>query len=77
MTRVSPQGSAQSAKSKRVIIPLVAILIAVALATYLGTRSHLAPGQPPLADVDSLETLRTQFNRDNGQARLILLISPT
>lgn len=40
-------------------------------------QSELAPGQKPLIDIQSVETLRAQFNHDVGQTRLIILISPT
>ncbi len=63
--------------SKRNMIILVVFLISIVLAVYLETRPRLAPGQVPLADIQNLETLRTQFNQDVGQARLILLVSPT
>lgn len=56
----------------------VAILLAgILLAAYLESRPRLAPGQAPLVDISSIETLRTQFNRDIGQTRLIILVSPT
>ena len=62
--------------SKRTIVLLV-VLFAIGLATYLATRPRLAPGQAPLADISSIETLRTQFNQDAGKTRLIILVSPT
>ncbi len=62
--------------SKRTIVVLV-VLFAIALVAYLVTRPRLAPGQTPLADISNIETLRTQFKRDIGQTRLIILVSPT
>lgn len=44
---------------------------------YLETRPRLAPGQAPLADISNIQALREQFNRDVGETRLILLVSPT
>ena len=44
---------------------------------YLETRPRIAPGQEPLTDIQNIETLRTQFNQDAGQTRLILLVAPT
>jgi hypothetical protein len=63
--------------SKRSIIGLVAILAGLLLVLYFETRPRLAPGQAPLTDIQSIETLRAQFNRDVGQTRLIILVSPT
>ncbi len=63
--------------SKRSIVVLIVLLATVLLGVYLETRPRIAPGQAPLADIQSLETLRTQFNQDVGKTRLIILISPT
>jgi hypothetical protein len=55
-----------------------AILLAtVWLAIYLDTRLQPAPEQKPLVEIKNIQTLRTQFNRDTGKTRLILLLSPT
>lgn len=63
--------------SKRSIVVLVVLLATVLLGIYLETRPRIAPGQAPLTDIQSIETLRTQFNQDVGKTRLIILISPT
>lgn len=63
--------------SKRSIFVLLILLVAVVLAIYVENRPRLAPGQAPLTDIQSIETLRTQFNRDVGKTRLIILVSPT
>ena len=63
--------------SKRILFALTIVLTIVLLAVYLETRPRLAPGQAPLADIENIETLRTQFNQDTGQVRLIILLSPT
>ena len=63
--------------SKRIIVATAVLLAGVFMAVYLETRPRLAPGQAPLADIQNIETLRTQFNRDAGQTRLIILVSPT
>jgi hypothetical protein len=45
---------------------------------YLG--GHQVPaGQPPLGDLISgpLDTLKSDFNRNSDQVRVILLLSPT
>jgi hypothetical protein len=63
--------------SKRTIIVIAVFLVSVLIAVYVETRPRLAPRQEPLTDIASIETLRTQFNRDAGFPRLILLASPT
>ena len=60
-----------------IAIALVAVVL-VALARQFGT--HNAPaGQPALANLDaaSLDMLRADFNRAAGEARIIVLLSPT
>ena len=64
-------------QSKRNIIVIIILLAAIILAIYLETRPRSAPGQAPLEDIQSIETLRTQFNQDVGKARLLILLSPT
>ena len=63
--------------SKRSIIVILVLLATVILGVYIQTRPRLAPGQEPLTDIQNIETLRTQFNKDVGKTRLILLVSPT
>ena len=63
--------------SKRSIFVVFVLLITVLLGVYLETRPRLAPGQQPLTDIQSIETLRAQFNQDVGKTRLIILVSPT
>jgi len=62
---------------KRGLLALLVLLSSALLAVYLVSRPRLAPGQQPLTDVHSVETLRAQFNEDIGQTRLIILVSPT
>jgi hypothetical protein len=62
---------------KRGLIILLVFLFSIFLAIYVASRPRLAPGQEPLVDIRSIETLRTQFNQDVGKTRLILLVSPT
>ena len=59
------------------LIVLLVLLLSTFFALYVASRPRLAPGQEPLVDIDSIETLRSQFNRDVGQTRLIILVSPT
>ena len=63
--------------SKRSIIVILVLLATVVLGVYIQTRPRLAPGQEPLTDIQNIETLRAQFNKDAGKTRLILLVSPT
>ena len=63
--------------SKRSLLALTVLLASVILVAYFGTRPKLAPGQSPLADIANIETLRTQFNQDAGNVRLIILVAPT
>ncbi len=63
--------------NKRNLLAPVVILAIALLFIYFETRPRLAPGQAPLADIGSIEMLRAQFNRDKGQTRLIILVSPT
>lgn len=41
------------------------------------SRRSPSQGQVALQEIHGLETLRTQFNQDMGQTRLILFLSPT
>lgn len=63
--------------SKRSLLALAALMIGLLLVIYFEPQPQLAPGQDPLTEIQSIETLRTQFNRDVGKTRLILLLSPT
>jgi len=67
----------KSSLKKRAIVVAVVLLAAVFMVVYFENQSHLAPGQEPLTDIQNIETLRAQFNRDVGKTRLIILVSPT
>ena len=58
-------------------IALLVLVGTLILAVYVVSRPQLALGQKPITDIQSIDTLRAQFNRDAGQTRLILLVSPT
>ena len=63
--------------SKRSSIAITILIMALLVGIYLETRPRIAPGQKPLTDVQTIETLRTQFNQDAGKTRLIILVAPT
>jgi hypothetical protein len=63
--------------SKRTIVVIAVFLASVLLAIYVETRPRLVSRQELLTDITSIQSLRTQFNRDVGVPRLILLASPT
>ena len=57
---------------------LVGVVLVALAQRQLGTH-HAPVGQPPLGHLDagSLDTLRADFNRAAGEARIIVLLSPT
>jgi hypothetical protein len=63
--------------SKSSLFALAVLVSGVFLAIYFETRPRLAPWQEPLTDIQNIETLRAQFNRNVGETRLIILVSPT
>jgi uncharacterized membrane protein (DUF106 family) len=63
--------------SKRSIFVVFILLATVLLGVYIEIRPRLAPGQEPLTDIQNINTLRAQFNKDIGKTRLIILVSPT
>ena len=58
-------------------IALIIFVIALSVGIYLENRPRIAPGQKPLTDIQNIQSLRTQFNRDVGQTRLLLPVAPT
>jgi len=68
-------------KSSRRALGVVAVVIVLGLgiAWFLLGPGDAPAGQPPLVTIDlnSLESLRADFNRDSNQARVIVLLSPT
>jgi len=57
-------------------IPQLIMLAGALWAVYHLAQPQSVPGQY-LTDINDIETLRTQFNKDVGKTRLILLVSPT
>lgn len=55
------------------------IVLATAFVWYRFTPGEPPAGQPALVTLDatSLQTLRSDFNRDVNQYRVIVLLSPT
>ena len=64
-------------QSKRRVFVIAILLTVLLLGLFIETRPRLAPGQEPLTDIRTIDTLRAQFNEDAGNTRLILLVSPT
>jgi len=63
--------------SKRNLLALAVLLIGILLLAFLGPRSGQVSESGSLTSIRSIETLRSQFNQDEGKTRLILLLSPT
>lgn len=63
----------------RVGILAFVVVVALAIAWVLLGPGEAPAGQPPVVTLDStsLEALRTDFNRDANQPRVIVLLSPT
>jgi hypothetical protein len=55
----------------------VAILVIGVSQAGRGPLSRPLAAAPSLTDLRSPDELRTQFNRDAGKVRLVLLVSPT
>jgi hypothetical protein len=64
-------------RSLAVLAMVVAAILGVAW--FLLGPGEAPAGQPSLVtlDLDSLDALRAEFNRDSKQARVIVLLSPT
>jgi hypothetical protein len=60
------------------VLAISAILLAsIWMAIFVDTRLQSAPEETPLVQIKNIQTLRTQFNRDAGKTRLIILVAPT
>ena len=64
-------GRALPRHAPRLRILLLLLLLASSLAP--GCRKH----EPVLADLESLDQFKAQFNEDTGKPRIVLLLSPT
>ena len=67
----------KKASKKRATLGAVVLLAAILMVVYFENQPRIAPEQEPLTDIQNIETLRAQFNRDVGKTRLIILVSPT
>ena len=63
--------------SKRGLFMLVAICVGVFLVMYPAARAQFATSRESLVDITEIESLRAQFNEDQGQVRLVILLNPT
>lgn len=63
--------------SRRSWLATAALLMGVLLVIYFKPFSPFTRSGEVLTDVQGIQTLREQFNRDAGKTRLILLLSPT
>jgi hypothetical protein len=53
------------------------IVASFALSYQVAPKPAASVSAQPLRDIEQIDTLRDQFNRDAGLTRLILLVSPT
>jgi hypothetical protein len=51
--------------------------LAAAVALAFGAACGGGGATPTLSDLNGVEALKTQFNRDAGKPRIVLLLSPT
>ena len=54
-----------------------AIVLAVFWAMYPSIQARVETSQAALVDIREIEILRTRFNHDVGQIRLVILLNPT
>lgn len=62
--------------TKQALIALAALLAGLLLAAYFRNPLQRLPEQQ-LTEIETIDTLKAQFNHDAGKTRLILLVSPT
>jgi hypothetical protein len=63
--------------SRRPVMFLVCLLLLSLLFVACGSAPSTAVPTQALTDFNSPEELKTRFNQDAGEPRLILLVSPT
>ena len=62
---------------RRAALAALALLASLLLVYQARPQPPLAATPAALADIHDINRLRAQFNQDEGQPRLILLLSPT
>jgi hypothetical protein len=55
----------------------VAICVGVFFVLYPAARARFATSRESLVELRDIESLRKQFNDDQGQIRLVILLNPT
>ena len=61
----------------RIIVAAAALLTGILIVFYAKIQPGRAPDTQTLTNIETIDTLRTQFNRDVGKIRLVILVSPT
>jgi hypothetical protein len=61
---------------QRLLLKWLLIVSLLAAAIILGLVGS-SPPKTPLAELKSIDELKSRFNQDRGMPRLVLLISPT
>jgi hypothetical protein len=62
---------------RRLLVPVAIVGALLSGRAYLSRAGTTPEGQPPLTTVSSLETLQAQFNREQQNTRVLILIAPT
>jgi hypothetical protein len=64
---------------QRYVVGTVIGVVACIVLIYLYGGSQVPAGQPPLhrLTADSVSTIKNEFNSAKGEARVLLLLSPT
>ena len=61
----------------RYLAPVAIVVLLLLARVWMATGGATPAGQPPLADVPTLDALRAEFNRDAAKMRVILSLAPT
>ena len=61
----------------RYLAPVAIVVVLLLARVWMATGGTTPAGQPPLADVPTLDALRAEFNRDAAKMRVILSLAPT
>lgn len=63
--------------TSRLLIAAAALLAGLVIVFYSEFRPESGQNQQALANIQDIDTLRTQFDLDAGKTRLVILVSPT